>query len=191
MQRYNHVELIFWCLRGITLSCNCSLAHIRQLSRHRWAAQTGAQWDLTAAREMLLICMSQVREHFPGVPGELLTNLFLTYGSWGTSADSILIDGFPPPPPPILVLHWNSVHVLNPTKDLPGVAKILRLTKEPSTNTHSVALQTPLGNCHSLAFYITPKFVCFYRVAGGQWPTSEWKFKHRKHPVGQYSDCIR
>lgn len=78
---------------------------------------------------MLLIRVSQVRKHFPVVPGELPTNPFLIYDSWGTSAGKgILID-------------MNSNKALmfltqNPTRDLPGCVKILHLLyKCPFPNT--------------------------------------------------------
>lgn len=89
---------------------------------------------------MLLIRMSQVREHFPVVSGDLLTNPFLIYDSQGPSAGrGILIDSRPPPPSVPLK---QSAHVFNPTRDLPGFMKILHPIKKPSTNSPSIPLQT-------------------------------------------------
>lgn len=119
---------------------------------------------------MLLIHMSQVREYFPVVPGKLLTNPFLIYDSWGTSAGrGILIDFHMPPALNPSTPLKQSAHVFNPTRDIPGFMKILHLIKKPSTNTPHVPLQTPLCNSHPLAFYtLLTSLFGFYPVVGGQ-----------------------
>ena len=199
MQRCNCVELIFWCLRGIVLSCNCSLVCTRQLSRHHWAVQKGSQWDSYSSSR------NGINPHEPGegtfscspwrAADKSLSRLWFP-GAFSRQRYpnrfffSLFFFSYNFPPIPL----EKSGPVFSPTRDLPEFRKILHPIKKPFTSSPSIPLQTPWCNsCHPLVFCITDKFVSlsFYPVVGGQWPSSKWKFKHRKHPMGQHSDCIR